>query len=534
MRPVGTLLFCALLMAQESPVLRVTTRLVQVNVVVLDKKGLPVQDLTKDDFSILEDGKPQRITHFSTESMRVLPKPVKPLPPGDYTNRYELKGGAPSSVTVVLFDFLNTKVQNKASARAQFVRFLGKQLRPGDRLALYALDSRLRLLYDFTGDATELIQALDQFKSRAMELENFEVRPPNTGNRRIDKIILEFDQSVADYYTVTRIERTAAALQAIANRVSALPGRKNLVWITGSIPFSLALVAQSGGRNAPNVRRSFNAEVERAARAMDAADLAVYPVDARGLTGSLPFTAEKGTSPMGRGMSALVPRDDTYVDRETMRAMAQRTGGKAFLDSNDIGNSVRTAMEETRVTYEIGYSPSHERWDGHFQKLKVRVNRPGVTVRHRGGYFAFAGEEASARDRQEDLRSAAANPLEATGVRMVVTLKPNVPAPGRLSVETNVELTDLALTLKEGRWRGRMDVIYAVWSALDTEAAKGMQDDIRLDLAPATYAKALDAGLILRKELPITGSARRLKVIVRDAVTGATGSVDIPMNPERR
>ena len=79
-----------------------------------------------------------------------------------------------------------------------------------------------------------------------------------------------------------------------------------------------------------------------------------------------------------------------------------------------------------------------------------------------------------------------------------------------------------------------MDVIYAVWSALDTEAAKGMQDDIRLDLAPATYAKALDAGLILRKELPITGSARRLKVIVRDAVTGATGSVDIPMNPERR
>ena len=95
-------------------------------------------------------------------------------------------------------------------------------------------------------------------------------------------------------------------------------------------------------------------------------------------------------------------------------------------------------------------------------------------------------------------------------------------------------MTDLALTLKEGRWRGRVDVVYAVWSALDTQAAKGIQDDIRLDLTPETYVKALDAGLILHKELPISDSARRLKVIVRDSLTGATGSVDIPMNPERR
>jgi hypothetical protein len=164
----------------------------------------------------------------------------------------------------------------------------------------------------------------------------------------------------------------------------------------------------------------------------------------------------------------------------------------------------------------------------------VRVNRPGVTERHRGGYFASAEEQPTEHDRQEALRSAAGNPLEATGVRMVVTLKPNVPAPGRLSVRTAIELTDLALTLREGRWRGRVDVVYAVLSALDTQAAKGIQDDIRLDLTPATYVKALEAGLILHKELPIPDSARRLKVIVRDSVTGATGSVDIPMNSGRR
>jgi VWFA-related protein len=532
MRLVGVLLLCAVLMAQESPVLRVTTRLVEVNVVVTDKKGRLVEGLTKDDFLVLEDGKPQKITNFSMESNRILPKPAEPLPPGTFTNRYELKGAAPSSVTVILLDLLNTKIHDKTFARAQIVQFLGKHLLPGDRVALYALDSRLRLLYDFTGDATRLIRALDQYKSRAISLETYHHNFSGTGVPEVDQFLRQFEQNVTDMYTTTRIEWTAAALQGIANRVSALPGRKNLVWITGSVPFSLGLAALHGGNAAPNVRRSFNAEVERAARAMDAADLAVYPVNARGLLGVKGLGVEyRGSAQMGRSQPAMTLRDDTDIDRDAMRTMAQRTGGRAFMDSNDIASAIRTAVEDTRITYEIGYSPNHERWDGHFQKLKVNVNRPGATVRHRGGYFAFAEEQATVPSRQEDLRSVAASPLEATGVRMVVTLKPNVPAPGRLGVETTIELADLALTLQEGHWRGRLDVAYAMWSTLDTQIVTGSQDEVRLDLEPATYRKALDAGFTLHKELPIPDSAHRLKVIVRDPANGATGSVEIPITP---
>jgi len=177
---------------------------------------------------------------------------LEALPPGTYTNRYELKGAAPSSVTVILLDFLNTKIADRNYARGQVTRFLGTQLCPDDRVALYALDSRLRLLYDFTDDAAQLVQALGQFKSRTIKLENYAPIPAGGANPEMDKVVgrilLQFEQNVTDFYTATRIESTAAALQAIANRVTSLPGRKNLVWITGSVPFSLGLVALTGGK----------------------------------------------------------------------------------------------------------------------------------------------------------------------------------------------------------------------------------------------------------------------------------------------
>ncbi len=535
MRLVGLLLFSAALFAQDPPVLRVTTRLVEVNVVVTDKKGQPIEGLTKEDFSVMENGKRQRITHFAVESIRVLPKTKEPLPAGVYTNRYDLKGAAPSSVTVILLDFLNTKIADRTYAREQVIRFLRKQLRPGDRVALYALDARLRLLYEFTHDAAQLVQALDHFKSRTIKLENYPVIPAGGANPEMDKvagkILIQFEQNITDFYTTTRIEMTAAALQAIANRVSALPGRKNLVWITGSVPFSLGLVAQAGGKAAPNVRRPFNAEIERAARALDAADLAVYPVNARGLLGVRGIVAENRTPSISRTRTASGLRDDTDVDRDAMRTIAQRTGGRAFMDTNDISSAIRTAVDDTRLTYEIGYSPSNEQWDGHFQKLKVTVHRPGATVRHRGGYFAFAGEQASAPGRQEDLKSAAASPLEATGLSLVVALKPNETTTGRLSIQTTIDVADLALTMNEGRWKGRLDVVYALSSTPDANAVTGSQDEIRLDMTPATYRKALGAGLILHKELPIAGAVHRLRVIVRDSATGSTGSVDIPVTP---
>ena len=147
MRLAALVVLGAVLSAQEPPVLRVTTRLVEVNVIVTDKQGQPVEGLTKDDFTVTEGGKEQPITNFSVERMRVLPPPAEPLPPDVHTNRYELIGGAPSAVTLILFDLLNTRFRDKTFARLELLKFLRGQLRPHDRVALFALDSELHLLH---------------------------------------------------------------------------------------------------------------------------------------------------------------------------------------------------------------------------------------------------------------------------------------------------------------------------------------------------------------------------------------------------
>jgi VWFA-related protein len=159
----------ALLLCQEPPTPRVTARMVEVDVIVTGKQDRPVEGLTKDDFTVTEDGKPRKIESFSVKKTLVLSTPVEPLPLTVFTNRYELKGGASSSAALILLDLLNPRIRDKAFARQELLKYLGGQLQPGDRVALYVLDTQLRLLYDFTSDATRLIQTLDRFKAHAPE-----------------------------------------------------------------------------------------------------------------------------------------------------------------------------------------------------------------------------------------------------------------------------------------------------------------------------------------------------------------------------
>jgi VWFA-related protein len=553
---------CALLLCQEPPTLRVTTRLVEVNVIVTDKQGQPVTGLAKNDFTITENGKPQTIASFSAETLRVLPPPAEPLPPGVYTNRYELKGGAPSSVTVILFDLMNTKFRDRTNARQELVKFLRAQLKPDYRIALYALDTELLLLYDFTNDATRLVQALDRYQPRTLAgPDTVERAAPNTGIGALDQYLMRADQIMSDMDAVSRVRKTAAALEAVAHRVAALPGRKNLVWVTGGIPFSLGLGPRpmqdpvkrtkraqipSGMDRSKNPidagnddifieypaasKRIFDAENERVARAMDAADLAVYPVDAQGLLGNPAVDARNRKSlefEQRRKTTATVLPEEFYSNRETMKSIAERTGGTAFLDDNDTGRAIRMAVEDSRVNYVLSYHPSHGRWDGHFQRIKVSVNRPGISVRHRGGYLALPDEAVGTNDRQASLMQTARSPLDATGVRLVVATRPDTPAPGRLALRILIEASDLALTEKGGHWVGKIDLAYVQQPAPDGKGATLVKDEVNINLSPQDYAKVIEEGLIIPKEASMASSAYRLKVIVRDAHSGAAGSVEI-------
>ncbi len=210
----------------SQPALHAVTRLVQVNVIVQNKKGEPVTDLTKDDFEIFDQGKPQTISVFSMESARILEGPGTPLAPNVYTNRIDMQNGVPASITVILIDSLNTHFTDMTYARQQLTKYL-KQIQPQDRVAVYGLTDRLKVIHEFTNDATSLIAALNRTISPdTPQISASDPDPSNTGDDDLDAFLDYANQQMSDSMTVDRAETTAKAIQSIANHIAKLPGRQ--------------------------------------------------------------------------------------------------------------------------------------------------------------------------------------------------------------------------------------------------------------------------------------------------------------------
>ena len=212
----------------ETPVIRVTTRLVQVNVVVQNKKGEPATDLTKEDFTLLDNGQEQKILFFSKESSAPPAANLPPLAPGVVSNRYTnftVRGEQhlaplPSSLTVILLDGLNTAFLDQHYAKAALIKFLN-QLQPGDRVAIYTLTDELRVLHDFSSDTSALLAALAKYRNRdssALSASTYE--DADTGNETLDAFMDQSNDTVATFYQARRAQTTLEAMSAIAQHLS--------------------------------------------------------------------------------------------------------------------------------------------------------------------------------------------------------------------------------------------------------------------------------------------------------------------------
>ncbi len=518
--------------SQQAPPLRVTTHLVHVNVIVQDKKGQAVADLTRDDFALLDQGQPQEISLFSVESLRALPTPAEPAPANLYSNRFEHKAGTPTSVTAILLDGLNTRFEDMAYARMQIIKFLG-QLQPQDHVALYTLTTGLRVLHDFSTDAMSLLRAIQRHQGHvSSELAASEPEPADTGVDEIGEFLNAANQRMADFYTVNRATRTANALEGIANHLARLPGRKNLIWVSDSFPFSIGLDDLS--MDSTRERRTFSEEVERAARALNNANMAIYPVDARGLIGpSLASPRMSASTARGPRRGGAVPSPITLSSNranfDTMNILAERTGGRAFYNTNDIQGSIRRAIEDSRLTYVLGYYPTHGQWNGKFREIKLQVRRPGLRLRYRRGYFALPDVPLDPKQRQALLRDAVDSPLDATSLGLNVYVTPvDVPGARTLKIELQISPRDVTLDPEGNRWVGALDLLFLQLGP-DGSTVTGENKTVNMRLTRATYDEVTEVGVILNRNLPIATGTAKLRVVVRDAASGAIGSVSIPL-----
>lgn len=393
-------------------------------------------------------------------------------------------------------------------------------------MALYTLGRDLRILHDFTTDAEPLMKTLAQDRARvADEVAASEPVPSDTGIPELDAFIDNANQIVADFTMVRRVERTLAAIEAIANHLQVIPGRKNLVWVSSAFPLHIgfdSLLMDSPQRE----RRLFTREIDSAVRAVNNANLAIYPVDARGLAG--PFIPA-GVSASGRRGTIFAPMQQIRGPIDTMQTLAQRTGGRAFYNTNDISGSIRRAIDDSRVTYMLGFYPAHNQWNGKFRRLKVKVNRPGVRVRYREGYFALPEKPIDESQATDLMQAAAWNPLDATGVGVTVTATP-FESSGKswLRLEARVEGRAIVVRNNGGRFQGEIHFLYIQKLADGTVAASSVKV-MPIDLIAARYERLREQGMPFTRLVELLPDAEMLMFVVRDPTSGALGTVRIPL-----
>ncbi len=538
-------------------VLRVTTRLVLVDVVVTDKQGQPVTDLTRDDFTLLENGKPQRIATFSLESpaQRVQQEAPSPLPPNVYTNKPEYRL-PPGPLTVLMLDALNTPMQDQAYAREQMLRYLRTQLQPNQRTAILVLTGALLILQDFTTDPKALIAAVEKYNPEhsPRQPEQGYLANPEAVAKIADMAsnatanLQRFEEEYNAMLTDSAAGITLGALRAIARALAGYPGRKNLVWVSATFPFSLTPEDDSN----PMTYRNYSNEIRQTASVLSDAQVAVYPVDARGLVG-FPM-ANAGDSLRGRtGRAFAGPTfsgelnrryDSLYNTHATMQTLADATGGRAFINRNDIDAAVARSVADGSTYYTLGFYPENKDWDGKFRRLQIKVVRQGTELRYRRGYYAVdptaqlvlaknKGKESRTEDEQRNdaLKATLLSAMPATLVTFRAALfPPPVPAAtARVQVGFIVDSPSVLFEPDPGGLRhASLDFLVAVITP-QGKLVRTANDTVDADLTPENFSRVQQEGLrhLMTVELP--PGRYLLRLVVRDNRSGMMGSTDAPL-----
>jgi VWFA-related protein len=555
---VSILVLSALLLNAQEPsksgqAISVTTRLVEVNVVVTDDKGQPVSDLTQEDFTIFEDGKPQKLASFAAH--RKLPagspsRQAQPLPEGIFSNLAPEDDRGP--VIILLVDALNTPLRDQAYAREQLIKYLKTQHQPGQKMAVYALTNTLLLLQDLTTDPEALRAALERRRPHKSVLLEEEDRDDHMAgiNPEFLANLERFRQEEVAQRADMRVQLTLAALELLGKAYGGVPGRKNLVWVSGTFPLVLAPDKLTSASV-----RYYGEELRRTATMLEKTLIAVYPVDARGLTGSaLTDASFTGRGTGGRVLYGPTMGDELYyranVVRDSHAAMheiADATGGRAYYNRNDIDRAVALATNDGAMYYNLAYYPENKKWNGKFRKIEVRLRRSGLRARHRQGYLAVEmnRSEGNRKDALREIDAALAGPIMHTMVgfyaRVVVPPdNPRVENSGgnaNASHKAHVRFKVNPQTIffedfSDGSRACSLEFVVVAYDKGKIIAQKS--ETLKGTLKPETYAKLITEGLMLNTELALPTTPSHFRLLVRDNHTGFMGTLDAPYSAAKK
>jgi len=506
--------------ADQVPTFRTQTQLVEVDTVATDSHGKPITDLRKDEVKVFEDDRPRELAHFSFEK-------VEKLDPGA-TERVRALAQHKSKVvfanfsaeasqvplngcTLLLVDWLNTPLELQMQAEKELKEFV-KTVDLSKPLAVYALDRSLHEIQGFTTDRNLLLSQIEKSGIRTASLQP-EKRASNY-----------LDTDKADW----RVQRTTSALAALALRVKGLHGRKSLIWFSGSFPAGMfptdltgltPLMEYNYGGYLRGEPRDFKEIIAGASHVLAASEMAVYPVDTEGLENTMTDASQQSWRLYRNAMTQR-----TAQRQQSMRTVADLTGGQAFYNHNDIARELADAYRDGDNFYALAFNPAKSKPDGKVHKIRVTCSRPGVQLRYRKTYFAEIRSTSDAISRSQLEGFVRERGQTANGILLMGEIDPHDPAKLKLWIDSSA-----LLPLESEHPYFRIDVAVATFdpqgSLLEQKYA-----DLRIKVKRSDLAAMKQGGMLQTVQFKRTKETTQVRLAMRDHATGLVGTLEIPLN----
>lgn len=529
---------------QEDEVVRITTKLVQVDAVITDKNGKLVTDLRPEELEIFEDGRPQKITNFSF----FLAETAPPLPPVARSNGADrnavpvppvrLRPDQVRRTIALVVDDLGLSFESTYYVRRALKKFVDEQMQPGDLVAIIRTAGGMGALQQFTSDKRQLYAAIERVRWNANGRSGIGVFAPLQGKNpseevapaaEIDNVGLhreDLDEFREDLFAVG----TLGAVNYVVRGLKDLPGRKSILLISDGI----SIMSRVDPRNSSDrVLSALHSLTEQANRA----SVVIYTMQASGLQ-TLALTAADNTS----GFSSQEIRDREsdrraafFESQNGLNFLAEETGGIAIRNNNDLSGGVKRVLEDQRGYYLIGYRPDDSTFDSRgrrkFHKLSLKVLRPGkFNVRMRKGFIGVPDSEAKppAQTPARQMISALTSPFGSAGVHLRLTslFANDIKAGSIMRSLLHVDAKDLTFTDEPDGWHKTVFAVMAVTFGDNGLVVDQLSHVHTMRVRGAQYEKMMKQGFVYFVTVPIKKpGAYQLRTALRDEASSRVGSV---------
>jgi VWFA-related protein len=513
--------------AQQGGVtIRAQTEIVLVNVTVRDKSGKFVRDLKPGDFKLQEDGRQQEILSFDVENVDALPALEVPqanalptAPPSPPAISQAAGVGPPPEfrdhrLIVLFFDLSSMQPDEIDRAAAAAENYVDKQMTPADLVSVVALGSSLRVIQDFTSDHGLLRKVLQTFNAGSGQ--GFEQGDTGTteGTPDTGQPFTVDDTE----YNIFNNDRRLEALRSVAQKLAPVTQKKSLIYFSSGMD-------RTGIENQAELRATVNAAVKT--------NLAIYAMDIRGLQAIVPggeaqSASLRGTAPFS-GRSTLNAYDSNFSSQETLTTLAGDTGGRAFLDTNDFGQVFKGVQEDTSTYYVLGYQSSNPARDGRYRRITVSVNRPGLNLDYRRGYFAPADyQHSNKEDRERQLNEQLTSDLPAIDLTVYLATGYFRLGENRFFVPVSVVVpgSEIPFSHSADREKATLDLIGAVQD-VNKQPVGRLRDTVALAVTASTQVERKNVQYNNGFILP--AGKYHLKFVVRENQSGRMGSFEMDL-----